>query len=56
MQPQQGRVGERRRAAGEPWREELEMGKHSQGAEEALENLSRKREAGEMLPCNQAGN
>ena len=56
MQPPQGRVGERRRAAGEPRGEELETGKHSQGAEEVLEKLSRKREAGEMLPCNQADN
>lgn len=31
---------------GEPGEEEMEIGAHRQGAEEALENLSRKREVG----------
>lgn len=40
----------------EPGEEEMEIGVHRWGAEEALKNLSRKREAGEMLLCSQVGN
>ena len=44
------------RSGGEPGEEEMGIGVHGQCAEEALESLSRKREAGETLLRSQVGN